>query len=170
MKTEIQKTKSLFGINEDYMELMNSIEDQDGEINDDQQKALSINREELETKAAGYIAILKYKGNQSAFISEEIKRLQAIDKRIKSTEARLKDALTEAMNIFQLDELQLPFNKLSFRKSSSVEIDIPAEELPAKLQKITITHISKTEIKEMIKAGETFEGIRIVENKNLQIK
>ncbi len=170
MKNEIQKAKSLYGINEDYLVLMNEIQDADGEITEEQEIALAINRDELEKKAIGYIAILKYKGSQRSFISEEIKRLQEIDKQLKNVETRLQGAISSAMNIYELDEIQLPLHKLSFRKSKSVEIDIPAEELPDQLKLIKTTHIPKMEIRKLIEAGQDFKGVRIVENKSLQIK
>ena len=162
--------KSLYNIESEYMELMERILDADGEITDEIQTALAINEKELTVKSQGYVSIIKKMQAENAFIDSEVKRLQGLKKSREALKQRLEDNIEAAMNLYGIEKIELPLNKISFRKSERVEIDCEAEDLPKKLQKIKIEPISKTEIKAMIKAGESFNGVRLVECKNLQIK
>ena len=75
-----------------------------------------------------------------------------------------------AMQLFEVDKIESPLLKISFRASESVEIDdvdsIPAEYMVTK----TTTQPDKVKLKSAIKAGELIIGAHIQVNKNLQIK
>ena len=166
----MKNNKSLYNIETEYMDLMNAILDNDGEITEEIQTALQINEKELTVKSEGYIAIIKKMRSECDFIDSEVKRLQGLKRSRESLKQRLEDNIEAAMNLYDIEKIDLPLNKISFRKSERVEINCEASDLPFKLQKIKVEPISKTEIKAMIKAGESFNGVRLVECKNLQIK
>ena len=88
----------------------------------------------------------------------------------KNTTERLENALSDAMQQFELDVIDTPTTKISFRSSQSVEItDENAIDKQFKTQIIT-TKIDKMEIKRAIKGGATVDGAELITNKNLQIK
>ena len=59
---------------------------------------------------------------------------------------------------------------ISYRKSETVEVDEGAiEELPARFIKVEKS-VMKTALKDALKGGQTFDGCRIVEHNNLQIR
>jgi hypothetical protein len=162
--------KSLYGIETEYMELLNFIEEHDGEVTPSINPLLAINRNDLQKKSEGYVAVLNKLSAETDYIDAEVKRLQAAKKVRDNVKERLKNAIADAMTLFDLDEIKTHLNKINFRKSESVIIDVQPEELTKELQKIKIEAISKTEIKKMIKEGKEFKGVRLVENRNLQIK
>lgn len=57
---------------------------------------------------------------------------------------------------------------ISYRKTESVQVEDPTK-LPVEFQKITIEP-KKTELKEAIKSGQSFEGVTLEEKNNLIFK
>lgn len=161
---------SLYGIAVEYKELLELIMSEEGEVSEATAAALIINRGELQKKAEGYVSIINKLSSESDYIDSEVKRLQAAKKVRENAVERLKNALAGAMTLYDITEIKTHLNKISFRKSESVIIDVEPEELPPMLQKIKIEAISKLEIKALIKAGNIFKGVRLIDNKSLQIK
>ena len=59
---------------------------------------------------------------------------------------------------------------ISYRRSESVEVDDAAiDELPARFIKIEKS-VMKTPLKDALKGGQTFDGVRLVEHNNIQIR
>jgi len=105
---------------------------------------------------------------EAAIIDAEIKRLQGLKKSRENTAARLKTTISEAMQLFGVQEIKTPVLKLCFLKSTTVETD---ENLDANFVKTTTTTApDKAAIKAAINAGEVVNGARLVEHFNLQIK
>jgi hypothetical protein len=162
--------KSLYNITEDYLNIELMLMESDGEVTEAVDKALSINKDELQTKSIGYIGVIKKITTEVNYIDEEIKRLTDLKKVRKNAVERLKNSISGAMQVYNIEKIETPLNKITFRKSESVEIELPAFDLAKELQKITVTHISKTEIKKLLKDGKTFKGVKLIENKSIQIK
>ena len=87
---------------------------------------------------------------------------------------RRKSAATKAENIKKYLEGYLDgatFKstraKVSYRKSEAVDVKEDAV-IPAEYLKMTV-EVKKAELKEAIKEGKTFEGVTLVERKNIQI-
>lgn len=57
---------------------------------------------------------------------------------------------------------------ISYRKSESVQVE-DVTKLPEEFKKVTI-EAKKTELKDAIKAGKTFEGVYLEEKNNMQIR
>jgi alanine dehydrogenase len=105
-----------------------------------------------------------------SIIDAEIKRLGELKKARLKTIERLETTVSNAMQLYQINRLETPTLKISFRKSESVEIDNEAE-IPAQFLKEKTTYtIDKTAIKEAIKKGEVVIGARLQINQNIQIK
>ena len=145
--------KSLFNIENEFVELANLLMENGGELTDEVIKSLEINKHELKTKAGGYAKVIKQLKGENAIIDGEIKRLQDEKRRRVNAEERLKEALTNAMNLFDIEALETPITKITFRKSTSVEIE-DIELLPSECITITKT-ASKTVLKSLLNLGKS---------------
>lgn len=161
--------KSLYQITQEQAELFNFILEADGEITPDVEESLKINEQNFETKARGYIWMIKKLEADNITITEELNRLERIEKRNNKMIDRLKENMKYALEIFGESKKVDTFT-LSLRKSKSVEI-IDADVIPESFRVVKTTEtINKTEIKKAIESGVTVPGATIKENNNLQIK
>ena len=161
--------KSLFEIGNEYLEIYHLLEENGGEITPEIQTSLQINKENLQIKTQNYISLIKEIDGRTNTIDAEIKRLQTLKKHNVSFVDRLKENISAAMKTFEIEEIRTDLNKISFRKSKSVQIE-DVELLPNDCVIIEKKPISKAELKKRIENGEIISGAVIVENKNLQIK
>ena len=161
---------ALYQIEQEYLNIVQSIIDASGEITEEQETALSISKEQLQNKGVCYGFIVKELEGNIDLIDLEIKRLNALKKPLVNSIDRLKNNLSQAMQMFEVTELKTPLLKINFRKSESIEIaDIDL--LDANFVKTTITKAAdKVAIKDAIKSGENVQGAVLVTNQNLQIK
>jgi|EP01046_Picozoa_sp_COSAG06_P056992 hypothetical protein len=161
---------SLFKISNDMQLIVNELIANGGELTDELQDQLQITESQMKQKASGYAQVIRAMKYDNDVVDAEIKRLQAIKKVRKNTTERLENALSDAMQQFEMDVIETPTTKISFRSSQSVEItDENAIDKQFKTQIIT-TKIDKMEIKRAIKGGATVDGAELITNKNLQIK
>lgn len=161
---------SLFKISNDMQLIVNELIANGGELTDELQDQLQITESQMKQKASGYAQVIRAMKYDNDVVDAEIKRLQAIKKVRKNTTERLQNALSDAMQQFEMDVIETPTTKISFRSSQSVEItDENAIDKQFKTQIIT-TKIDKMEIKKAIKGGATVDGAELITNKNLQIK
>ena len=161
---------ALYQIEQEYLNIVQSIIDAGGEITEEQETALSISKEQLQNKGVCYGFIVKELEGNIDLIDLEIKRLNALKKPLVNSIDRLKNNLSNAMQMFEVTELKTPLLKINFRKSESVEVtDIDL--LDADFVKTTITKAAdKIAIKEAIKAEIPVRGAVLLTNYNLQIK
>ena len=103
-------------------------------------------------------------------IDNEIKRLQQAKKTREKAIERLKANIEMAMNTFEVDKIETPLIKISFRKSESVEVE-DVNNLPNEFKVIKLSETAdKLKIKDAIKSGILIEGCSIKTNRNLNIK
>jgi hypothetical protein len=159
---------NLFNIKQEYINLVNTIIDNNGELSPELSQALAINETELKEKAINYGYVIRSFEYENDIIDAEIKRLKALKEQKEKAIQKLKDAVSDAMNLYGIEKVESPALKLSFRKSESVEI---SENLDKRfmIEKVTLQP-DKVAIKEAIKKGEQVEGAVLVINQNLQIK
>ena len=162
--------KNLYEIEKEYIMLADQIIDAGGEVTEELGLALSINQDELQAKGRGYGFIIRGLESDIDIIDAEIKRLQSFKSSRNKAIERLKGSLSDAMQLFDIDKIETPTLKISFRKSESVFI-----ENPELLDKNYVTVVrtespNKVAIKDAIKRGETVVGAVIVSNLNLQVK
>lgn len=159
---------NLYEITQEQANLNNLLEESMGELTPELEAALTLNLDNFNAKAEGYVkAIKNYKAEQDA-LAEEIKKLQAKKKTCENAVERLKDALKNAMDVFDTPKVQAGVFKISLTKSESVNI-IDENAIPEEYKKIKY-EVSKTDIKNAIKNGETVEGAELVENKSITIR
>lgn len=88
----------------------------------------------------------------------------------KNQQERLKWAISFFMHQAGKEKLETGKVRISYRNSSSLEID-PLVEIPMNFAKVKQTiEPDKDLIKEAIKNGELFSRAKIIEKKNIQIK
>ena len=162
--------KSLYQIESQYLDLSNQLIESDGEITPDMEQALQIAQNELESKGISYGYIIRKFETEVDIIDAEIKRLQSLKKAREKSSERLKERIKSAMELFDIQKIETPLLKLSFRKSESVEVD-DINSLPALYKAIKVTETAdKKLIKQALETGKEIEGCRIIQNNNLQIK
>jgi hypothetical protein len=161
---------ALYQIEQEYLNIVQSIIDAGGEITEEQETALSISKEQLQNKGVCYGFIVKELEGNIDLIDLEIKRLNALKKPLVNSIDRLKNNLSQAMQMFDVTELKTPLLKINFRKSESIEVT-DVDLLDENFVKTTITKAAdKIAIKEAIKAEIPVRGAVLLTNYNLQIK
>ncbi len=161
---------SLYNIQTEYIQLAEQLIENGGELTPELTEALAINQANLETKSRNYGLVIKQWNAEADIIDAEIERLTTLKKqRLKAVE-RLENNISQAMQVYNVEKIETPILKISFRKSESVEINNMAQ-IDSKFlnEKVTVTPDKKA-IKDAIKSGETVEGATLVINQNIQIK
>jgi len=159
---------TLYDIKQEYLELINQVEEMDGEITPEIEEQLTINQNELQNKAIAYHSVILSKDAFNMQIDSEIKRLQALKKRNNSLIDNLKDRLVGAIQMF--GEFTVGTNTFGLRKSEKVEVD-DVNQLPKEYKTIKVTEqANKVEIKKALKLGKEIKDAYIVTQYNLKIK
>ncbi len=160
--------KSLYNIQNEYLSIIQEIEELDGEFTEDQQNALEINESDLRLKSESYVGIIAKLESEIIMAKEMEKRAKEFAQRKQRVIDKLKGRLLDAVNLFG-DQL-VGVTEIKTRKSSVVTVVAP-EKLDEKYttKKLTITPDKKA-IKDAIKAGEKVEGAIIEERKKLVIR
>ena len=114
--------RTLFEITGDALAIYQDIEEQGtGELTEEQEQALTINQNELQSKGIAYLEVIK---DRTAFVSNvdaEIKRLQAMKKANNKLIERLKDGLFLAQQSY--GDIELGLTTITTRASKSVDVD-----------------------------------------------
>lgn len=120
---------SIFNIQQDLYSIFDSIEENEGEITPELEKALTIKREEFSTKIQGYVAFIKQLELDNKGIKEEIARLKDLQKSKEKTIDNLKKIMAMAIDAFGDTNksgtkfLDYGTGKVSICKSDSIEVD-----------------------------------------------
>lgn len=160
----------LYEIEAEYIALANEIIDNDGEITEELNTLLELNKENLINKGKNYGLLIRELQGENDVIKKEIERLTKLaDSRNKIID-KLKEKLVNAMKLYEIEDISTPIIKLYLRSSKSTEIidinKIPKEYINVK----TSETADKKAIKAAIESGIIVNGAEIVTNKNLQIK
>lgn len=161
---------TLYEINSQIIDFMNNIEidEETGEILTDMSMLdqLQVAHDEKIENIALFIKNIE--ADCDAIKKEEV----ALAKRRKTKENlinRLKSALSDDL---QGSKFETPRCKISFRKSTSTEVD---EEEFLKYHKDLCTKVesykySKTDLKKLVQSGTPLHGVKLVENKSISVK
>lgn len=157
---------NLYNIKSEYLNIAAQLTE--GELTPELEQALIITESNLQEKAINYGYVIKNFESEVDIIDEEIKRLNALKKARVNAVDKLKNNISDAMQLFGILEVKAPTFKMNFRKSESVEIyeGLDKEFI---LEKVSYQP-DKIAIKNAIKEGRTVNGASIVTNFNLQIK
>lgn len=161
----------LYRIQQEHLNLLSQIEEQEGEIYDHQQEALGFTLEAFNDKAVSIGFLTKHIEDGLTAIDAEIKRLQAIKAAATKRQQWFEHHLAGAMHQFGVEKIDTPTLKISFRKSEAIEIEDESKLPESVKEEVPATwKVSKTKIKELIKAGTEVPGASLVTRQNLQIK
>ena len=161
---------NLFNIQHEYLLLINQIIENGGEVTPQQELNLQITRDQLQDKGTNYAFVIKKLDAECDIIEAEIKRLSELKKVRQNACERLKSNISHAMHTFEVDKIESPLIKLSFRKSQSVNV-ADVNSLPNEFKTIKVTEqADKMKIKQALLNGEVIEGCEIINSQNLQIK
>lgn len=131
---------------------------------------------EISEKVDSIACIYKEMMYEAAMLKAESDRLR---ERLKAKEAaaeRLKEYISASMQAMGMSKIETARNKLSFRKSTKVEIADEntfiqwAQEYNPDLLTYHTPEPNKTIIKKIIQGGHPIEGCRVAECMNLQLK
>ncbi len=161
---------NIYQIKNEYQLIISEIINNEGEITPELETALTINKEQLQSKAVDYSYVIKQLDSDCEQIDAELKRLQQLKKVRTNLAERLKNTISDAMNLYEVEKIETPLIKLSFRNSESVEITNEKQLDACFIVTKTVTSPDKKAIKDAIKNGEVVTGATISYNKNLQIK
>ena len=161
---------SLYNIEQNYLNLVENLIENGGELTPELETELEITKQDLQNKGICYGFIVKELEGNIDLIDLEIKRLNALKKPLVNSIDRLKNNLSQAMQMFEVTELKTPLLKINFRKSESVEIEDLALLDSNYIKVVTTKTADKVAIKDAIKQGENVQGAVLVTNQNLQIK
>jgi hypothetical protein len=189
-------TPSLYQISEEYLNLQNQLEENEGEITPELQIALEINAQNFIAKSINYAKLLNKITSEFNRAAEEIERLQEYLETKKKAHDILEERLLFGLKLFgnkdpQKDIWRLEAGTYKFNTRKSISTNIINEEtVPAKFKTFSytvdnevsarITAIlpevpfkavpSKTAIKKAIQEGETVPGAELKENYTISIK
>ena len=159
--------KTLFEITQDYKLMINEIEANEGEISEELDHALIINKNELESKSIAYLSVIKSSDEFINSIDAEIKRLQALKKRNSNLVSTLKERLLIAAETF--GDFEFGFNKIGIRKSKSVIVDCDTNTLPSEFKTVKVTEQpNKAEIKIALIGVNSKTLLRFVDSQRIQ--
>ena len=161
---------NIYQIQNEYQLLINQIIEAEGELSTEWETSLAINKDQLQDKGINYAYVIKQFDADCDAIDIEVKRLNGLKKVRQNASERLKTTISNAMQLFEIEEIKTPLIKLNFRNSESVEITNESQLAERFTVTKTVITPDKKAIKDAIKSGEIVEGAIISYNKNLQIK
>lgn len=124
---------------------------------------------ERDKKLEAYGLVIKNYTAEIEAIKQEQANLTARRTAKEKHVERLKKAITNSMVMFNQPKFETAKVAFSFRKTSSVEVDMDTLDKEFIREKVEYS-ADKTAIKNAIKAGKLVEGAQIVEKQALQVK
>lgn len=160
----------IYEIAQEELDLLNEIEELEGELTPELEERLKINAENMSSKMEGYCKAIRYYEMTVANAKSEKERLDKLIKRSERSQQWLKDAILNVMNATDKPKVSAGTFTVGTRKSTAVNI-IDESAIPARYANEVVTvKIDKTAIKDAIKNGEEVPGAQLVERKSLTIK
>lgn len=158
----------LFEINQQIRDILEQVDD--GEITDEVFAQLNDLNVQAEIKFEALACLIKENKATAAMIEIEEKRLKERKTAHLNRAERLGAYLSDQMLFSGRNSYESARCKVSFRQSTSVQID-DENELPQEYFRIkTESEPDKTLIKDALQEGREVPGARIVTRQNLQIK
>lgn len=164
----------LFDIDKNLRDLWTKIEEQEGELTEEDLKALDELNIAKDDKVKGYGIIIRELTGEIDDCEEEIKRIKDIADRKKRKQEWLKNCLYTFMKGQEMTKFESVEVNIGFRKSYQLEgseIALVDGKLPEQfIVKTTTEKPDKKAITDFIKHGGTIDGCELVEKENIQIK
>lgn len=120
---------NLFQISRDYLNILDELELNGGELTPELEEALAVTQENFRTKLGNYRKLIANTEGEIQIVAEEIARLQGTKKTKDNTVKKLKERMLEAVVLFGDDGktgnkiVSLPDCKIFTRNTKVVELD-----------------------------------------------
>lgn len=160
--------QNLFQITADQRLLIEALEETGGEITPEIEAAMAITAENFERKAEAYSATIAECKATEAAIADELRRLTAYRKTMQNIQARMRERLTEAMKVFEVQKMTAGTYRLSLRRSTAVAIT-DEEAIPDSFFEYE-PKLKRDELRKALLEGAQIEGAQIEEKTTIQIR
>ena len=165
---------SIYTITQDIRELeqqlIETLDEDTGEVDTVVSNALAVKREELDAKVVNIQKFIVGLNGDNTAIDDEIKRLQGLKKRNDTIIKSLKKGVATAMVALGIEEISTPTMRITYSTSEETIID-NKDLLPVGMLREKITYEpDKTAIKKALQNGETLMGAHLQTNYNLRVK
>jgi hypothetical protein len=129
------------------------------------------NRDAFQRKADGYCYVISQLRGQAEWRREESRRLQNLADDDWQRAEKLEALLIRVLTSLSPDDtkFELPSHRITSRKSEAVEIDEDADIPEPYWTAKTTRSPNRTSIKQAIRAGSVFPGVRLVERRSWRI-
>ena len=153
-----------------YKDLLESIDEETGEVNQDALIQLNECGESFENKVAGYAEIIRRFEFDVKAYKEEEDRLKRKREITANTVLRLKKSLKESMEILGKASIKtLNYNVRIQNSTPSVKI-VDINEVPVEFKTIKkVENVDKNAIREAFKAGQVVNGVEIIKDTHVVI-
>lgn len=160
----------IFKIAQEFLDLLNEIEELEGELTPELEERLKINEANMAKKMEGYCKLILWYDTQILAAKEETERLRKLIRRAERSQGWLKGAMIDVMAGLDKPKVSAGTFTVGTRKSTAVNI-IDESAIPARYASEVVTvKIDKTAIKDAIKNGEEVPGAQLAERRLLTIK
>lgn len=159
---------TLYTITEDQRIINAMLEENGGELTPEIEEALRITEENFIAKAEAYGASISQFDAQAEACAAEIKRLQAYKKTCENSSRRMKERISEAMQMFNAPKVTAGTFRFSFRNSTAVVVENEAI-IPDEYFKTERT-LCKKELMDALKAGEHIAGATLEQRQTIQMR
>lgn len=145
-----------------------TVDPETGEIiNDAALAALDGLQMEFDRKAEGILLWIK---NLTAEAEALKKEKQAFEERQRRAERKAESLKQYISGVLHGEKFSTDRVAVSWRRSESVEFSGDVSSLPEDCLRYRDPEVNKTELKKRLKAGESYEGAKLVQNQNMIIK
>jgi len=153
-ESAIPAKKSLFNIRQEHLTLLALIDEAEGELTPEMQEDLKLNKEGFKDKALSYGYLIRKLDAESDVIATEIKRLQNLKQRAEKRSDLFKKMLDEGMKQFGYEKVESELLKISYRKSTPVELTETFQDDILKYADVTIS-LNTDKVRAAEEAGHT---------------
>lgn len=151
---------TLFVIGDSLQDILFRIEENDGELDAALEAWFANVQEDLQAKADGYCALITEFTARAAARKAEADRLAELSATDANTAKRLKNRLLAFMEMNSIPRIDTPRYRITVANnggSQIVRLDVPAENLPAAFQRVSLS-ADIDGIRKALQDGQAVEG------------
>jgi predicted RNase H-like nuclease (RuvC/YqgF family) len=161
---------NLYELKENYLKLQELIES--GDFTEEElADTLEMINDSIELKAEGYAKIIKMQEGNINTLKAEIERLASRKSSLENSIDKLKDNLKQAMIDTGKEKIKTDLFSISVANNPPAVKVIDETVIPKEYYVVKTTEtLNKTLLKDILKSGQTIEGVELTQGKGLRIK
>lgn len=149
---------NIFELAAQFKRLEEELIESGGELTSYMETELSLNRQQLEEKAADFLTIIRKLNAEEKMAKDEIERLTRIASVRKNAAERLEKWFKGAMQTFGIKKIEWPTGSVTLVEKDGIEY-VDETKIPKEfVEEVTVKKIDKRAIQEAVKSGRTVEG------------